>query len=159
VLIDVVGYIVAGAAGPSTELKELAAGLATANAKIAALENSEPFAVSNYVSTGANLTTTPVSYVDVTVTAPVDGQVTLNYSTRIRNLDSGRNSLCSPHRATEIPAGLTLADEGVGYWDSAVPAHTGSVSGTRTFDISAVNRPGFDDCSGYWVIGSLAGCV
>ena len=67
----------------------------------------------------------------------MDGQVTLNYSTRIRNLDSGRNSLCSPHRATEIPAGLTLADEGVGYWDSAVPAHTGSVSGTRTFDISA----------------------
>jgi hypothetical protein len=120
---DIVGYYT------NSTLKELAAGLAASDAKLAAtdaklvaLEIAQPFAVSNYMENEKLLTTTPARIVNVTVTAPVDGQVTLNYSTLIDNLDVGVVSMCSPHRSTEIPADLTPEDEGSDSGRSQRPA-------------------------------------
>ena len=141
VIGDVVGYYT------NSTLKELAAGLTEANNKIAAseakilmLEASEPFAVSNYEGLAVLLTTTPTSFLDVAVTAPVDGQVTVNYSTQIFNSTLGEESVCAPYRSTEIPAITILAtDQGIGYWETAaaINGDQGSVSGTATFDIAA----------------------
>jgi hypothetical protein len=123
---DVVGYYT------NSSLKELAA-------EVAALKNAQPFAATSYEKGNIALTATPVSYVDVTVAAPVDGQVTINYSMYTQNIARGRESACSPHRSTEIPADISFDDEGVGWWETAVEevGDQGSVSGTRTFDISA----------------------
>jgi len=132
VIGDIVGYYT------NSTLKELAAGLTQANTKIAALEASEPFAVSNYNPAARFLTTTPTSYVDVTVTAPVDGQVTVNYSTYIENTTVGQESVCAPYRSTEIPASSILrTHQGIGFWETAsIVGVRGSVSGTATFDIA-----------------------
>ena len=141
VIGDIVGYYT------NSSLKELAAGLAEANTKIAAseakiavLEASEPFAVSNYNAPLQLLTEAPKSVVDVTVTAPVDGQVTVNYSTDIDNLILGQDSVCAPYRSTEIPTFTILnTAQGVGFWETAtlITGDEGTVSGTAAFDIAA----------------------
>jgi hypothetical protein len=162
IFIDIVGYYT------NTTLKELAAGLATANAKIAdseakiaALENAEPFAVSGVrVGVTGLVTTTPVSYLDVTVTAPVDGQVTLNYSTYVQILTTSDAVLCAPFRSTEIPASLTTEDEGIGYFRRGDTGSSvaGSASGTRTFDISAGQTVIYSvACEGTGALGSVGG--
>jgi len=155
IVIDVVGYYT------DTSLKELSAGLAAANARIAALENAEPFAVSGVrVGVTGLVTTTPVSYLDVTVTAPVDGQVTLNYSTYVQILTTSDAVLCAPFRSTEIPADLTTEDEGIGYFRRGDTGSSvaGSASGTRTFDISAGQTVIYSvACEGTGALGSLGG--
>jgi hypothetical protein len=133
VIGDIVGYYT------NSTLKELVAGLTEANNKIAVLEASEPFAVSNFNADFGNLTTTLRSYLDVTVTAPVDGQVTVNYSTHISNSTVGEQSVCAPFRSTEIPMAIGFDQQGVGSWKTAVAddSDDGSVSGTAAFDIAA----------------------
>jgi hypothetical protein len=132
VIGDVVGYYT------NSTLKELAARVAASEAKIAVLEASEPFAVSNYIADDVLLTTTPRSILGVIVAAPVDGQVTVNYSTYIQNSTSGAESACAPYRSTEIPGGISFTDEGVGVWETASSiGDEGNLSGTRTFDIAA----------------------
>jgi len=127
VIGDVVGYYT------DSSLKELAT-------RVAALEASEPFAVSGYDNLYVGLPTTPTSVVDVTLTAPVDGQVTVNYSTYIDNLVLNGDSVCAPYRSTEIPPfDIPFNDPGVGWWETAVPANgnEGTVSGAAQFDIAA----------------------
>ena len=134
VIGDVVGYYT------SSILKEFLAGLLAAYSRIAVLEASEPFAVSNFNPNYGVLSTTPTSIVDVPVAALVEGQVTVNYSTYIANGTLGQESVCAPYRSTEIPATTIPAnDQGVGYWETAVVGggDEGSVSGTATFDIAA----------------------
>ena len=126
VIGDVVGYYT------NSSLKELAD-------KVAVLEASEPFAVSNHIAGFVSLTATPTPYLDVMVTAPVDGQVTLNYSTYIGNSTLGDQLVCAPYPSTEIPAFISIDGQGVGFWETAVAVDgdSGSVSGTATFDIAA----------------------
>jgi hypothetical protein len=78
-----------------------------------------------------------VSYLDVQVTAPVDGHVTISYSTFINNVALGQKSVCNVYRSTEIPASIRFDDPGVGWWEAADQGDEGSVSGTNRFDISA----------------------
>jgi len=105
---------------------------------VAALEAAQPFAEFTIANIRADLTPTPTSYLDVTVTAPVAGHVTINYSTYIRNGTTGRESVCNVFRSTEIPAFISVTP-GVGYWETAVTmdGDEGSVSGTNRFDIAA----------------------
>jgi hypothetical protein len=142
VIGDIVGYYT------NSTLKELATGLTEANNKIAAseskivvLEASEPFAVSNYNPDSVFLTTAPTSVlVDVIVTAPVDGQVTVNYSTFINNATLGAESVCAPFRSTEISAGsIAIGDQGIGFWETAVAGNgdEGSLSRAASLDIAA----------------------
>jgi hypothetical protein len=140
VIGDVVGYYT------NSSLRELATGLTEANTKIAAseakiavLEASEPFAVSNHNATTVNLLTTPISVLNVPVTAPVDGQVTVNYSTSIFNGTLGATSLCAPFRSTEIPDDISFDHQGIGNWETAALTFgdEGNASGTATFDIAA----------------------
>jgi hypothetical protein len=139
VLADVVGYYT------KTSLQELATGLATANAniaasdsKIAALEAAEPFSVSNFSSDELQLISTPISVLNVSLTAPVDGRVTVNYSTFIQNLTAGGVAVCAPFRSTEIPVSIDN-HPGQGWWQTADATFgfNGSISGTASFDISA----------------------
>jgi hypothetical protein len=117
IVIDIVGYYT------DSSLKELAA--------------SQPFAVTDHTPTLIDLTTTPVSYGDVTLTAPVDGQVTVNYSTVTSSAASGDGNLCAPFRSTGIPAFITGDEAGVAWFEAAATDGTGSMSGTRLFDITA----------------------
>jgi hypothetical protein len=138
-IVDVVGYYT------KTSLQELATGLATANAniaasdsKIAALEAAEPFSVSNFSSDELQLISTPISVLNVSLTAPVDGRVTVNYSTFIQNLTAGGVAVCAPFRSTEIPVSIDN-HPGQGWWQTADATFgfNGSISGTASFDISA----------------------
>jgi len=125
VIGDIVGYYI------NSTLQELAE-------RVALLEASEPFAVSNYIPDFQQLDLTPTSYVDVVVTAPVDGQVTVNYSTFIDNIGVGDFSACAPFRDVDIPAvDIPLDSEGIGWWQTAAAVgRQGSVSGTAMFDIA-----------------------
>jgi hypothetical protein len=127
VIGDVVGYYT------NSTLKELAT-------RVAVLEASKTFAVSNHVPGRVDFTADPESVVDVMVTAPLDGQVTVNYSTYIFNDTLTADSVCAPYRLTDIPSiNISFDDQGVGVWETAVEGagDQGSVSGTARFDIAA----------------------
>jgi hypothetical protein len=127
VIGDVVGYYT------NSTLKELAT-------RVAVLEASKTFAVSNHVPGKVEFTAIPTSVVDVMVTAPLDGQVTVNYSTYIFNDTLTADSVCAPYRLTDIPSiNISFDDQGVGVWETAVEGagDQGSVSGTARFDIAA----------------------
>lgn len=126
VLADVVGYYT------NSTLQELAS-------TVADLKASQPFSVSAYSPLGETLSTSPKSYLDLPVTAPVDGQVTVNYSTYIWNSDAGGRSVCAPLRLAPInPIDISNTVEGVGFWETSAPfnGNEGSVSGTASFDIA-----------------------
>ncbi len=137
VIVDVNGYYT------NTSLQELAAGLAAANSRIDALEAPQPFAEVATNSTVVNLTPTPMTYLDLEVTAPVDGHLTVNYSTVIGSVITGgetsAKSMCNVFESTEIPATfLSDLTPGVSVWETAnSDADDGSLSGTNRFDISA----------------------
>lgn len=72
------------------------------------------------------------------MTAPVAGQVTVNYSMYINNT-TGQSSVCAPFRSSEIPSVTIVASaRGIGWWESAGnDGNQGTISGTTTFDIAA----------------------
>ena len=122
-----------------TGVDALETGVDALETGVDALEAAEPFAT---VATATNrifLTPTAVSYLDVDVTAPVDGHVTINYSTYIRNSTLGAESVCNVYRSTEIPSNISADEPGVGFWETAAElvGDEGSVSGTNRFDITA----------------------
>lgn len=122
VIADAVGYYT------SSTLQELAS-------EVAALKAAQPFSVSNNDGAFADLTTTPKSYLDVTLMVPVAGQVIVNYSAFATSDSAGGDVVCAPYRSTEIPAGIPLLTAGVGWWETSTPTFgdDGSVSGTAPF--------------------------
>lgn len=124
VLADVVGY------HTDATLLEL-------GARVTALEASEPFATTDFSGTTEFLTDAPESYLDVTVTAPVDGDVMLDYSAAMTNTVAGAENICAPFPSTAIPPGIGINSQGAGVWHPAVAGGNGSVSGTRLVPISA----------------------
>jgi hypothetical protein len=130
VFIDVVGYYT------NSTLQEL-------SQRVSALESMQSFVEFAGSSTIPSLTTTPTSYLDVAVTAPADGHVTVNFTTIIGSVITGgepaAKSACSVYRSTEIPA-TAIADltPGAAVWGPATSADDdGSLSGVNRFDISA----------------------
>lgn len=109
---------------------------ATNTAGVAGLETAQPFAVSASATDLSFLTTTPTSYLNLQVAAPVDGHVTINYSTHILNTSDGAASICNVYTGAP-PLLLSEGEPGVGYWEASLPSNEGSVSGTKQFDIAA----------------------
>ena len=101
-----------------------------------AVSAGQPFAEVATPTNTVGLTGTPVSYLDVQVTAPADGHVTINYSTYIENDALETTSVCTVVRATEIPTRILPGVPGVG-WSETEASESGSVSGTNRFDIRA----------------------
>jgi hypothetical protein len=153
VLGDIVGYYT------NTSLKELAAGLAAADAKIAALEIAQPFAVTNTSRTFTFLTTTPTSYLDVQVAAQVAGNVTINYSTYTDNSLDGSDHRCAVYLSTEIPSiSIDEGTPGMSFWETAGLSNQGSLSGTVQFPIGAGETTTYSlACEQIEGVGTVAG--
>ncbi len=145
-LIDVNGYYT------NTSLQELANRLTAAEAAIAVntgdidgLDAREPFAVTDGAGGNILLTATPTVFASVDVTAPVDGQVTLNSTAFVRHLTKGGLIACAIYEAADIPpVDIVGQTPSVQLWTSVVidppgsfTGAQGSLSGTRTFDIAA----------------------
>lgn len=154
-LIDVVGYMVAVDAGSDAallaridaldaEIVALKAGVATnasgvaanassiaANASgVAALDAAQPFAVTARRNSVA-LTSSQLVVVQVSVTAPVAGQVTVNSATNAKHaLDSASIVVCS------INNGPTF-DSNYLQQSSGDPNDDLQLAGTRTFSLAA----------------------
>lgn len=107
-------------------------------ARIEALEAGQPFAVSSTAASTNSLTNVPTAMLDVSITAPADGQVTINYSAVVSHSVVERDVRCAPFRSTDsqpvLISGLTA---GVGLWKRAADASSGSISGALLFDIAA----------------------
>jgi hypothetical protein len=141
-LIDVVGYMVAVAAGSDAallaridaldaEIVALKASIAANIAGVAALDSAQPFAVTNLDDFEA-VTSAGEVVVSVTVTAPVAGQVTVNSTTRATEVTAGDTVACSITAATAFDFSYQQR------WESPGPAGEASqLAGTRTFDIAA----------------------
>jgi len=145
VLADVVGYYT------DATLLEL-------GSRVTALEAAQPFALTDFSGTTVPLTDAAASYLDVTVTAPVDGDVTVNYSATMTNSEAGAENVCAPFPSTDIPPGVGRASQGAGLWQASGAAANGSVSGTRLFPISAGETVSFSlACEQYAGDGALLG--
>lgn len=150
IIIDVVGYY------SGSSLQELADELGAVKSDLAAVESDvasleaevtdlaagRSFAVSNEIAAGTPLSSTAASVIDVSVTAPVDGQVTINYSTNATVSTSGSftYATCAPFETTSIPGSVNLSNIGsstVSDYGHEQPRAEGTLSGTRTFDIDA----------------------
>jgi len=152
VLIDVVGYMIAGGTGtapagpvaPDPAVLARLTALETDNAalktRVTALEASRPFARAATASDVVGLPSAPTPVLDVQVIAPVAGNVTINYSTYVRKLFPGF-VLCAPFRSTEIPTppGINGTMQGMSIFESAAAATVdeGFLSGTAQFSIGA----------------------
>ena len=145
VIGDIVGYYT------NSTLKELAAGLADANNKIAALEGlntgprldtleaSEPFIVTAKAGVGiTDVTTTPTNYVTVEVTAPVAGQVTVNSYATVRHTGlDGSGVVCKILESTESNGSYNATNDYVQWFQNEGAATVGTLNGTRTFHLAA----------------------
>jgi hypothetical protein len=156
VLVDVVGYMVAGGAGTgpagptdpallaridaleaantalNAEITALKANIATNTTNIATLDAAQPFAVTNR-DNFTSVDSTGSAVVSVTVTAQVAGQVTVNSTTQAEESAVGDSVFCSITTSTASTDSNYLQR-----WESS-GANTGSrsqLAGTRTFDIA-----------------------
>ena len=128
VLIDVVGYITPTAVGTDPALL---ARISSLESQVAALEASEPFAVTGY-DAAATVTAIPSAVVSVTLTAPANGQVTVN-STTIADEETPNDAVgCSI--SANSTGDLNYAQ---GWESSGVSGQYAQIAGTRTFDIAA----------------------
>ncbi len=124
-VIDVNGYYT------NASLQDLAK-------RVMALEARDSFAVTNSETTDLILTTTPTAYVSVEVTAPVDGQVTLNSTGVVIHSSDGGDIVCALFEAGDIPpTDIVFDTPSLQFWESSLPSDQGTLSGTRTFDIAA----------------------
>lgn len=147
VVADVVGYYT------DATLLEL-------GARVTALEAAQPFATTDFSGTAVDLTGSPKSYLDVTVTAPVDGDVALDYSAAMTNDSAGGQNICALFRSTAIPPGIGMGSQGAGIWEAPSADGNGSVSGTRLVPISAGETVTYSlACEHYSGAGSLQGAT
>jgi hypothetical protein len=140
VIGDVVGYYTKSSLVElNTRLTALEASTTAQQGVIDALQAGQPFAVHAYDPNSVSLTTTAVSHLNVVVTAPAAGQVTINWSAFTYNLTLGAENACAPYLSTAIPAVIDTGSEGIGYFETAAATNgdQGSFSGTAGFDIAA----------------------
>ena len=140
VLVDVNGYYT------KASLSELAGrliaveGIAAANSSsIATLDAREPFAVSGSTPFQITaLTSSPAAFVSVTVTAPAAGRVTVNSTARVFHGSDGASVFCAIVEATAIPPlGFNSSTPSLQEHETSLLSRTGSLAGTRTFDLAA----------------------
>jgi hypothetical protein len=111
--------------------------IAALEAEVAALEASLPFAVTAHEGALTDLTSATTEYVSVSVTAPADGHVTVNSTAYVlHSMDAG-DVRCLITESTAIPASISSIDESSQHHESGATATQGTLSGTRTFAITA----------------------
>lgn len=133
VLIDIVGYYVDHNHDDRYDTS------AEVDAKIAANPGGvQSFAKSAVVDAPTvDLTTTPTSYVSVTLTAPAAGHVTLNSTAHVRNtVTDGADIHCAIVLAAAIPPSDLFDTESVQVFERGGAGENGNLSGTRTFEIA-----------------------
>ena len=107
-------------------------------ADIAELRTATPFAATASEPLGAGVTNTPMAYVTVSVTAPADGHVTVNSTARVTHTGAdGSEVFCAITESTAIPGFFSGTEESFQIFEKNGAADSGSVSGTRTFEITA----------------------
>jgi hypothetical protein len=126
VIVDVNGYYT------HTSLTTLAAELGLAESRIAKLELAQPFSVEASDNTKVVLHSGPKRVLTVSLTAPVDGHVTVNSQAVVTEADTLKPVVCS----------LTNGDgfdlDRVQFWvTTSVTTPFGNVNGTRQFDVAA----------------------
>ncbi len=128
ILVDVNGYYTDSA------LADLASRVAALEGQTVALDGAQPFAVSSR-NDGATVPQSDTLVESVSVTAPVDGHVTVNSSLLAEVKIPGDALGCSITSLNTIDSGYLQ------YWDSSgVSGSEGShaqMAGTRTFAVSA----------------------
>jgi hypothetical protein len=122
---DVVGYYT------SSSLKELASLVNT-------LEAAKPFAVTAEESGRGILTNEIITYIDVEITAPVAGQVTLNsYAVVHHGGGDGAWVACKLLESTEPAGTVGVSIHYIQWFEKTGSLDYGTLAGTRTFDIAA----------------------
>jgi len=125
VIVDINGYYT------HTSLTTLAAELGLAESRISKLELAQPFAVEASDNTKVVLHSGNKRVLTVSLTAPVDGHVTVNSEAVVTEGDTNQFVSCS----------LTNGDgfdlDRVQLWLSTTGNYSGNVNGTRQFDIGA----------------------
>jgi hypothetical protein len=119
VLVDVVGY--------TTDAK-----LKSLEARVAALEAAQPFALTAQ-NVFESVTATEETVVSVTVTAPVAGQATVFSTSALGDIVEGEETRCS------ITTGVAVENLFLQRWESGGP-NTGQhaqLSGVRMYDVAA----------------------
>ena len=71
------------------------------------------------------------------MTAPVDGHVTVNSTALVGHTADGGDVTCEIVESTAIPAGFQSTDASLQWFEGYNLADNGSLSGTRTFEITA----------------------
>lgn len=142
VLLDVVGYTVDHAHDDRyyTEdeidavIEGLEAELADNEARIAALETAQPFAVGARGLDSTVVTGTPSTLVSVSLTAPVAGSVTVTSSAAGQEGGAGEGPFCSITTGTSVDFDYLQAwqSDGQGASDD-----WGSLAGTRPYSVTA----------------------
>jgi len=108
------------------------ASLTDLESRVAALEASRPFASTAYESGEEYSANTEESLVSLMVTAPADGQVTVDSATWVETNDPGGQLVCS------ISSGDAFDEQYAQIWVSAgAVGDRAQLSGTRTFDLTA----------------------
>ncbi|MEO1057111.1 MAG: hypothetical protein AAFY28_09380 [Actinomycetota bacterium] len=149
VVADVVGYYSPNALDEvQLTLTEMQGQLDAQRAQITALQGTDdelrralPIIESVTASALARTDHTPRSVLDVELTAPTDGRVTVSYVGLAQNAFEEDRIICNVYRSADIPpTDIDLTDPGTSTTQKVVIAgevQSGSVVGSRTFDISA----------------------
>ncbi|MEO1057559.1 MAG: hypothetical protein AAFY28_11650 [Actinomycetota bacterium] len=139
VLGDIVGYYTASSLTEiDARLAALEASDSDQDSAIDTLAAAQPFAnVGHNPASLTALSTTPQSMVTVPITAPVDGRVTVNWSSSTANADTGELIVCYPDLDSAEPTEVDSSAEGAATFQAGVSGVNGSFSGTAQFAIGA----------------------
>ncbi len=149
VVADVVGYYSPNDLDEvQLTLQEMQRQLAEQRAQITALQGTDdelrralPIIESATASELARTDHTPRSVLDVELTAPADGRVTVSYVGLAQNVFEEDRIVCSVYRSADIPpTDIDRTGPGVSTTQKLVitgNVQSGSVVGARTFDIEA----------------------
>lgn len=103
-----------------------------------ALTTAQPFATTAYSDNDLNLFPNPISVNGVTVTAPVDGHVTVSSTASVRHALDGGDIICVIVEGVDIPpTDIAIGAESAQRHETGGQSDQSSLSGTRTFTIAA----------------------
>ncbi len=162
VIGDIVGYYTKSSLVDIEARLSAVEALASANeGNVAVVGSSLPFSTTKYAGNGNQpLTATPQAFVTTDpITAPVDGTVTIVYSTLVSSIDPGWIAVCAPDTtASDWPAANSISFvPGLTRFESpGINGDTSTLAGTAVFDITAGDSIAYAVYCEQSVIGSGA---
>lgn len=144
IIIDVVGYYSGSSLQElADELGAVKSDLAAVESEVASLAARMPFTVSAYDGLDKAIGSSAAKVMELSVTAPADGQVSVHYSAAVTVAGSSGTvyATCAPFVDGTLPTGRVGVDsEGaalVSSYGHSVSDGEGSATGVRVFDIAA----------------------